>query len=73
MVAHNQRYEAGEVSWWRKVTEHYDLTMEEIEKALGLGTIVTIFRSVLTSRVKSRCNSFSQYLEKAPTLLATST
>merc|ERR1719238_887019 len=37
MVAHNQRYEAGEVSWWRKVTEHYDLTMEEIEKALGLG------------------------------------
>ena len=38
MVAHNQRYEAGEVSWWRKVTEHYDLTMEEIEKALGLGT-----------------------------------
>ena len=38
MVAHNQRYEAGEVSWWRKVTEHYDLTMEEIEKALGLGS-----------------------------------
>ena len=53
MVAHNQRYEAGEVSWWRKVTEHYDLTMEEIEKALGLGTVVTIFRSVLTSRIKS--------------------
>merc|ERR1719295_1336720 len=37
MVAHNQRYEAGEVSWWRKVTQHYDLTDEEIEKALGLG------------------------------------
>ena len=47
MVAHNQRYEAGEVSWWRKVTEHYDLTMEEIEKALGLGTAATIFRSSL--------------------------
>ena len=52
MVAHNQRYEAGEVSWWRKVTEHYDLTMEEIEKALGLGTVATtIFRSVLTSDI----------------------
>jgi len=37
MVAHNQRYEAGEVSWWKKVTQHYDLTDEEIEKALGLG------------------------------------
>ena len=37
MVAHNLRYEAGEVTWWRKVTEHYDLTIEEIEKALGLG------------------------------------
>ena len=53
MVAHNQRYEAGEVSWWRKVTEHYDLTMEEIEKALGLGTVATIFRSVFTSEVLS--------------------
>merc|ERR1711963_438179 len=37
MIAHNQRYEAGEVSWWRKVTQHYDLTTEEMEKALGLG------------------------------------
>ena len=37
MLAHNQRYEAGEVSWWKKVTKHYDMTMEEIERDLGLG------------------------------------
>merc|ERR1711971_1077319 len=37
MLEHNQRYEAGEVSWWKKVTKHYDLTMEEIEKDLGIG------------------------------------
>merc|ERR1712045_862070 len=46
MVAHNQRYEAGEVSWWRKVTEHYDLTMEEIEKALGLGGVLPADQAV---------------------------
>mgnify|MGYP001328238160 FL=1 len=37
MLVHNQRYEAGEVSWWRRVTKHYDLTMEEIKKDLGIG------------------------------------
>ena len=37
MLAHNQRYEAGEVTWWRKVTKHYDMTLEEIERDLGLG------------------------------------
>ena len=37
MLEHNQRYEAGEVTWWKKVTKHYDLTMEEIEKDLGIG------------------------------------
>ena len=39
MLVHNQRYEAGEVTWWRKVTKHYDLTMEEIERDLGLGNV----------------------------------
>ena len=29
MVRHNKEYEEGKVSWWRKVTEHYDLTAEE--------------------------------------------
>merc|ERR1739842_281822 len=37
MLVHNQRYEAGEVTWWKKVTKHYDLTLEEIEKDLGIG------------------------------------
>ena len=39
MVSHNQEYEEGKVSWWRKVTEHYDLTAEEREVALNLGNI----------------------------------
>ena len=39
MVRHNQEYEEGKVSWWRKVTEHYDLTAEEREVALNLGNI----------------------------------
>ena len=38
-MVHNQRYEAGEVTWWRKVTKHYDLTMEEIERDLGMGAL----------------------------------
>merc|ERR1719433_1321502 len=37
MVRHNKEYEEGKVSWWRKVTEHYDLTVEEREVALNLG------------------------------------
>jgi len=37
MLRHNQEYEEGKVSWWRKVTEHYDLTNEEIEAQLNLG------------------------------------
>ena len=37
MLVHNQRYEAGEVTWWKKVTKHYDLTIEEIEQDLGIG------------------------------------
>merc|ERR1719281_1435822 len=39
MLRHNQEYEEGKVSWWRKVTEHYDLTMEEIEAELNLGSL----------------------------------
>jgi len=29
MVAHNTKFEAGEVSWHKKVTPYYDLTLEE--------------------------------------------
>merc|ERR1712088_1215866 len=32
-----EEYEEGKVSWWRKVTEHYDLTAEEREAVLNLG------------------------------------
>jgi len=39
MLRHNQEYEEGKVSWWRKVTKHYDLTMEEIEAELNLGSL----------------------------------
>ena len=46
MLAHNQRYEAGEVSWWKKITRHYDMTMEEIERDLGLGDYPYITVSV---------------------------
>ena len=37
ILRHNQLYEEGKVTWWRKVTEHYDLTNEEIEAQLNLG------------------------------------
>ena len=38
ILRHNQLYEEGKVSWWRKVTEHSDLTPEEFaaEKNLGM-------------------------------------
>lgn len=29
MLRHNAQYEAGEVSWWKKVTEFYDMTHQE--------------------------------------------
>jgi len=37
MQEHNALYEAGEVSWARKVTPYYDLTQEEWAAAVGLG------------------------------------
>ena len=43
MLVHNQRYEAGEVTWWKKVTKHYDLTIEEIEQDLGIGNNSYLF------------------------------
>merc|ERR1712002_1136539 len=38
MIEHNKRYEAGEVSWWQKMTEDMDLTDEEWESK-GLGAV----------------------------------
>merc|ERR1712110_689487 len=29
ILRHNQLYEEGKVTWWRKITEHSDLTPEE--------------------------------------------
>merc|ERR1712039_453308 len=37
MVAHNQEYAAGRVSWARGVNQWYDLTEEEWAAELGLG------------------------------------
>jgi len=37
MLDHNTAYEAGELSWSRKVTEFYDLTHDELLLARGLG------------------------------------
>merc|ERR1711874_879388 len=50
MVRHNQEYEEGKVSWWRKVTEHYDLTAEEREIALNLG-LAPVNREEMTNSV----------------------
>ena len=38
ILRHNHLYEEGKVTWWRKVTEHSDLTPEEFaaEKNLGM-------------------------------------
>merc|ERR1712087_323224 len=38
ILTHNQLYEEGKVTWWRKITEHSDLTPEEFaaEKNLGM-------------------------------------
>ena len=37
MVEHNEQYEAGAVSWWRKVTEYYDMTHQEWMDIMKLG------------------------------------
>ena len=37
MMRHNQMYEEGKVSWWRKVTEDYDKTHEEWLAKMNLG------------------------------------
>lgn len=37
MLAHNARFEAGEVSWSRQVTPYYDHSMEEFTTIMGLG------------------------------------
>merc|ERR1711872_267579 len=36
MVEHNMRYTRGEESWSMKLTKYFDLTTEEVDKALGL-------------------------------------
>merc|ERR1711874_65550 len=38
ILRHNQLYKQGKVTWWRKITEHSDLTPEEFaaEKNLGM-------------------------------------
>ena len=37
ILRHNQLYEEGKVTWWRKVTEHSDLTPEEFAAHKNLG------------------------------------
>merc|ERR1712018_276925 len=37
MLKHNQEYEEGKVSWWKKVTEYYDMTHEEWMNHMKLG------------------------------------
>jgi len=37
MLRHNQEYEEGKVSWWRKMTEDYDITHEEWMAKMNLG------------------------------------
>ena len=47
MVEHNARYETGEVSWTRKVTEFYDLTYDEFVVARGLGITAVVSYNIL--------------------------
>ena len=61
MVRHNKEYEEGKVSWWRKVTEHYDLTAEEREVALNLGNISH------NSHNRYNNNNNDQYRSRCPT------
>ena len=37
MVRHNQLYEEGKVTWWKKITEWSDLTPEEFAAHMNLG------------------------------------
>merc|ERR1719347_190214 len=37
MLAHNQLYEEGKVTWWKKITEWSDLTPEEFAEHMNLG------------------------------------
>ena len=37
ILRHNQLYEEGKLTWWRKITEHSDLTPEEFAATKNLG------------------------------------
>jgi len=50
MLTHNQLYEEGKVSWWKKITEWSDLTPEEFAEHMNLG-MPAIDRDVMTNTV----------------------
>ena len=37
MLRHNKEYDEGKVTWWKKVTENYDMTHEEWMQHMRLG------------------------------------
>ena len=52
ILRHNQLYEQGKVTWWRKITEHSDLTPEEFAAEKNLG-MPPVDRELLTNTVDS--------------------
>jgi len=50
MLTHNQLYEEGKVSWWKKITEWSDLTPEEFAEHMNLG-MPAIDRDVMTNTI----------------------
>ena len=52
ILRHNQLYEQGKVTWWRKITEHSDLTPEEFAAEKNLG-MPPVDQELLTNTVDS--------------------
>ena len=58
MLAHNQLYEEGKVTWWKKITEWSDLTTEEFVSHTNLG-MGPLDRNTLTNTIDEVIQSFS--------------
>jgi len=56
MVRHNQLYEEGKVTWWKKITEWSDLTTEEFVAHMNLG-MGPLDRNTLTNTIDEEMES----------------
>ena len=56
-MRHNQLYEEGKVTWWKKITEWSDLTTEEFVAHMNLG-MGPLDRNTLTNTIDEVIHSW---------------